>query len=170
MNVLSPAVRHWALWIVGGFLVAWLVGLFWWAMLEPANANRGPLEITIPPGAAEDLAAGRPVPELPSRLDLGRSGQLYVVNNDSAPHFIGGVFIWPGTSATYEPVDKQGQVDCSFHPGGQISFTLTERPSIFVTIIPALMLGVPFGIAFGGAVFVAKRLGLDDEPASAPGA
>lgn len=164
MTRISPAARHWILWVGGGFLVAWLVGIFWWSLLEPAGVG-GPLEITIPEGAAAELAAGRPVPELPAQLDLGRAGEVYVMNLDVSPHYIGGVFIWPGTSATFKPVDKRGEVECSFHPGGQIQFTLDERPSIFVTVIPALLLGVPFGIAFGGAVFVARRLSTEEEAA-----
>jgi len=61
------------------------------------------------------------------------------------------------------PAKKNGQVECTFHPGGAIEVTLTARPPITVTFVPAFMLGAPFGLAFGVATWVGRKLSMDDE-------
>ncbi|MBE0610027.1 MAG: hypothetical protein IH609_11630 [Dehalococcoidia bacterium] len=159
---LSPAARHWILWAAGGIAIGWLVSVFWWSLLEPAGKD-DLRELVIPPGTAALIADGKPVPGIPANLDLGRTRELTITNNDEAEHYIGGALIRPGTTVTIEPVEKDGEVACSFHSAGAIAFTLSERPSIFVTIIPAMMLGLPFGLAFGLSVFVGQRIGMHDE-------
>lgn len=159
---LSPAVRHWILWAVGGIVVGWFVSVFWWWLLEPAGKD-DLSELVIPMGTAALIADGKPAPGIPSNLDLGRTGEITIVNNDEAEHYIAGVLIRPGATITIEPTDKGGEVACSFHSAGAITFTLSERPSIFVTIIPAILLGLPFGLAFGLAVFVGKRISTHDD-------
>lgn len=163
MNALSgPVVRHWVLWVAGGFVVAWLVGIAWWAMLGPTVDDR-PGDVVIPPGAAELIAQGRRVPGVPSTIRANDDGFVRITNNDTAEHYIGGALIRPGASAVIKPVETDGQVSCSFHSAGSIGIELDERPPFRVTIVPALILGVPFGLAFGGAVFVARRLGHEDD-------
>lgn len=159
---LSPAARHWILWAVGGIVVGWLVSVFWWWLLEPVG-KADARELVIPEGTAALIAEGKPAPGIPSNLDLGRTRELTITNNDVAEHYIGGALIRPGTTVTIEPADKEGTVACTFHLAGAISFTLTERPSIFVTLIPAILLGLPFGLAFGLAVFVANRITTHDD-------
>lgn len=166
MMTLSSNQKHWLLWLGGGVMVAWLVGVFWWWLLEPATADDAVKELVIPEGTAAAIAEGKPAPGIPSDFSLGRSGELLVINQDVAEHYIGGALIRPGASLLFEPQTKEGEIACTFHSAGAIGFTLDERPSIFVTIIPALLLGLPFGAAFGVATYVAQRLGMhEDEPA-----
>ena len=159
---LSPAARHWILWAAGGIVVGWLVSVFWWWLLEPVGKD-DLKELVIPNGTAALIAEGKPAPGIPSNLDLGRTGELTITNHDDVEHYIAGVLIRPGITITIEPTDKGGEVACSFHSAGSITFTLTERPSIFVTLIPAMLLGLPFGLAFGLAHFVGHRLTTHDE-------
>ncbi len=159
---LSPAARHWILWAAGGIAVGWLVSVLWWWLLEPVGKEDA-RELVIPEGTAALIAEGKPAPGIPANLDLGRTRELTIVNNDVVEHFIGGALIRPGTTLTFEPAQKEGQVACSFHSAGAIAFTLTERPPLTVTIIPAIILGLPFGLAFGLAVFVGKRISTHDD-------
>lgn len=159
---LSPAARHWILWAAGGIAVGWLVSLFWWWLLEPAGKD-DLRALVIPPGAAALIAEGKPVPGIPADLGLGRTRELTITNDDEAEHYVGGALIRPGTTITIEPVQKDGEVACTFHSSGAIAFTLSERPSIFVTLIPAILLGLPFGLSFGLAVFVGQRLSMHDD-------
>ncbi|PFG73677.1 hypothetical protein [Tepidiforma thermophila] len=162
-NVLaSPITRQLLLWTLGGFLVGWLVSVLWWAMLEPTTA-RAPDEIVIPPGASELIAQGRRVPGIPSVIRGGRTGIVRITNNDAVEHYLAGTLIRPGATAEVRPAEKGGEIACSFHTGGVIGYQLDRRPPITVTFIPAAALGVPFGIAFGVAAIVARRLG--GEPA-----
>lgn len=158
----SSAARQFALWVLGGFLVGWLVSVLWWSLLEPSGKN-APAEIVIPPGAAELIAAGRPVPGVPSVIRAGRTGYVSITNNDTVEHYLGGALIRPGATAIVRPAKTEGTIQCTFHAAGAVGYQLDERPPITVTVIPAAILGVPFGIAFGVATIVARRLG-DDTP------
>ena len=158
----GSAARQLLLWTLGGFVVGWLVSVFWWALLEPTTAE-APDEIVIPPGASELIAEGRRVPGIPSVIRGGRTGIVRITNNDAVEHYLAGALIRPGATAEVHPADKDGQIACTFHVGGVIGYQLDRRPPITVTVIPAALLGVPFGIAFGVAAIVARRLG--DEPA-----
>lgn len=161
---LSSNQKHWLVWLGGGVAVAWVVAVFWWWLLEPTTADEVK-ELVIPEGTAAAIADGRTTTGIPSDFSLGRSGEVLIINQDVAEHYIGGALIRPGATLLLKPQDKEGEVLCTFHPTGSIGFTLDERPSILVTIIPALLLGVPFGLAFGGATYIAQRLGMhEDEP------
>ena len=163
---ISPAVRHWLAWAAGGIAVAWIVGVFWWWLLEPAGKDAAK-EIVIPAGTAAAIAAGRDAPGIPDSFDLDRAREVRIINNDTSEHYIGGTLIRPGADVVIIPEEKEGAVTCSFHSAGAINFTLSERPSLLVTIIPAILLGLPFGLAFGGSVFVAQRLRMHDEAEAA---
>lgn len=164
---LSSNQKHWLVWLGGGVAVAWVVAVFWWWLLEPVTADGEVKELVIPEGTAAAIAEGRTTTGIPANFSVGRSGEVLVINQDVAEHYIGGALIRPGATLLLEPQEKAGEVLCTFHPTGSIGFTLDERPSIFVTIIPALLLGLPFGAAFGVATYVAQRLGMhEDEPAT----
>lgn len=165
----APLVRYLLVWMAGGTLVGWLVGALWWAMLTP-TAPSTPKEIIIPAGAAAAIARGEVPAGIPSALSLSSSGKLLIANHDTAEHLIAGMLVLPGDTVLVTPSEKSGQVECSFHPGGAIDVTLTRRPPITVTFIPAFMLGAPFGIAFGVATWVGRKLSMDDEGEPAPGA
>jgi hypothetical protein len=161
MKLLTNSVaRQLFLWILGGFVVGWLVSVLWWSMLQPTG-EIAPSEIVIPPGAADLIAEGRRVPGIPLVIRSGPAGTVRITNNDSVEHFLAGNLIRPGTTADVRPTVTEGQVVCSFQPGGHIGYQLTEIPPITVTFIPAALLGVPFGLAFGIAAIVSRRIGLD---------
>lgn len=161
--VRSPLARSLVVWVAAGAMVGWLVGFAWWLMLSPSPPSQ-PLTITIPRGAGEAIARGELVPGIPSTLELSSAGQLIVTNHDSREHLIAGTLVLPGDTALITPTNKNGQVDCSFHPAGAIDVSIDSRPPLYVTIFPAFLLGAPFGLAFGVANFVARRLSMEDDP------
>jgi hypothetical protein len=164
MNYLrAPLFRYLLVWMAGGALVGWLVAFLWWTMLTP-TAPSEPREITIPLGAAAAIARGEVPQGIPSSLSLSSSGKLLVANHDSSEHLIAGTLVLPGDTVLVTPSNKNGEVQCTFHPGGAIEVSLTKRPPLYVTFLPAFMLGAPFGLAFGVATYVGKRLGMEDEP------
>ncbi len=158
----SPLVRYLVAWTMGGAVAGWFVAFAWWLMLTP-SAPSTPRVVDIPLGAAAAIARGEVPPGIPSALSLSSAGKLLVANHDSAEHLIAGTLVLPGDTVLVTPTEKNGQVDCSFHPGGAISVTLTERPPVTVTFIPAFLLGAPFGIAFGVATWVGRKLAMDEE-------
>lgn len=159
----TPLTRYLLVWVAGGALVGWLVALLWWSMLTPTAPSQ-PRPITIPLGTAAAIARGELPQGIPSSLALSSGGKLLVANQDSSEHLIAGTLVLPGDTVLVTPANKSGQVDCTFHPGGAIEVSLTDRPPLYVTIVPAFLLGAPFGLAFGVATYVGRKLGVEDDP------
>lgn len=162
----APPAARGVLWrygplVAGCFLLAWGVSFGWWLLLPGSRA----VEVAIPPGTAEAVAAGRAVEALPSRLELRRGDTLVVRNGDGATHRIGTSSVLPGHTVrvpvTASLLAGAGLV-CSFHPGGSIGVSPLARPGIAHTVIPTLLAGVPLALVLVLSVAVAGRL--DDRP------
>jgi len=159
-----PRLAFWGAWIGGGFAIAWALNLLWWAMLEPlADAARVD-ELVIPEGTAAAVAAGQPAPFIPDKLSLGPSAELRVRNLDITDHTVGGKVVPPGGVAVLKPDPDSNQLACTVHPSGYVGLRIDRRPGIQSTLLPAALLGLPFGIAFGVVAMVARRISMDDEP------
>lgn len=153
---------HWSRWVGGGVVVAWVLSVLWWALLEPVQANASGEELVIPEGTASAVEAGARAPFIPSALELGRDGELVVINNDVVAHRVGSWTVLPGERATISSDSASGQLTCTIHPGGVLDFTVAQRPSLWVTGMSALMLGLPIGAVFGFAALVAGRLKVEE--------
>ncbi len=163
---LRHLARNWLPWLAGGMAAAWALSMLWWALLEPAQARASESELVIPAGTAAAVAAGADPPFIPNSLELARSGDLTVINDDVVPHQVGTWTIPPGGSAVIYAAEETGQFTCSIHAGGVIAFTIDKRPSLFTTLYATLILGVPVGLVFGFASTVTRRLAMGEDDGS----
>ncbi len=161
---LRHIARNWLPWLGGAVVAAWAFSMLWWALLEPAHARASESKLIIPDGTAAAVAAGADPPFIPNSLELARSGDLTVINNDVVPHEVGTWTIPPGGSAVISAAEQTGQFTCSIHAGGVIAFSINKRPSLFTTLYATLILGLPTGLIFGFAATVTRRLAMDEEP------
>lgn len=140
------------------FLLAWGVSLGWWLLLPGART----VELVVPPGTAEAVAAGRWDATLPDRLEFRRGDTLAIRNEDSAVHRIGTSAVPAGhtvrIAVTPALLGTAGLV-CSFHPSGSIGVAPLARPGIGHTAIPTLLAGVPLSFALVLSVAIASHLG-----------
>ena len=85
--------------------------------LQPYNIDRAAqtIELTIPPGTADAIAAGQPVPAIPPELVFVLGDTLQVNNQDSVAHELGPLLVPAGASATL-PMDaaENFALTCSF--------------------------------------------------------
>lgn len=165
--------------IVGGVVVGGALGAIFWlttaagataeaAATGAAGAGQRVL-VPIPAGTAERIAAGTAASAVdlpPAAVGLAEGDTLVVRNDDSVVHRVGTWWISPGAvlELPVRALDA-GVFSCTFHPGGTLSLSVARPEGPVSVILPALLLGVPFGAVFGvvGVVF----RGLDDEPAAA---
>lgn len=100
------------------------------AVIIPSIAVNGVLEITIPPGTAESMAAGGRGYELPTRIDLHKGDKIIVHNNDTYPHIMMFAFVLPGQSAerTFTTVGSE-----TYSAGCTIDPTPNGFTSLFVS-------------------------------------
>ena len=139
-------------------VLSWGVSLGWWLLL-PATRT---VELVVPMGAAEAVAAGRRASTLPDRLELRRGDTLVVRNEDRVVHRIGASDVPVGHTVrivvTPALFGTAGLL-CSFHPSGSIGVAPLARPGIGRTVIPTLLAGVPLSFALVLSVAIARRLG-----------
>lgn len=158
-----PVLRRYGPLVAGCFLLAWGVSFGWWWLLPSSRV----VEVAIPAGTSEVVAAGRAVEALPSRLELRRGDTLVIRNGDGVTHRFGTSSVPPGHTVrvpvTASLLAGAGLV-CSFHPGGSIGVSPLARPGIEHTVIPTLLAGVPLSLALVFAVAVAGRLDAGPRP------
>ncbi|MCC6381521.1 MAG: hypothetical protein IT304_03385 [Dehalococcoidia bacterium] len=159
---MKARLRFWGAWIGGGLAVAWALTFIWWLLLEPINRENRTVELVIPRGTAVAVAEGRVAPLVPERLVLGPNLALRVRNEDDVAHRIAGKELPAGATALVK-ADGGNQFSCTIHPAGSVGYSIDSRPNILATVLPSVVLGLPFGIIFGAAALVARRLRMDGD-------
>lgn len=151
---------RWAFWLLAGLaFAAGISAASWFALRDAPGRGPGPVELTIPPGTYERIRSGAALSPIPSTLELVQGDTLIVRNADSVQHRIGLFTVPPGgvTSIPLTRASSQSFV-CSFHPAGVIGLNVKARSSPWTIVWPTLLLGVPFGIAFGALATVMRRI------------
>lgn len=122
----------------------WLIseGAF---LLFKENTDRAPetIELVIPQGTAERVAAGQASPAIPEEMTFVLGDTLMVKNNDSTDHQLGPLWVPSGSSASIklEQADKFAY-SCSFQPSSYLGLNVV-KPTTWVTRLTALGLATP---------------------------
>lgn len=107
--------------------------------------NRGPetIELVIPAGTAELVAAGEDVPSIPDEMIFVIGDVLVVRNEDQATHELGPVVVLPGSTASL-PMDVAGNLAmaCSFTSSNYLGVDVREATD-WITRIVALLSAAP---------------------------
>lgn len=154
-------VRRYGPMVAACFLLSWGVAFGWWLLLPSTRT----VEVVIPPGTAEAVAAGRVDSTLPDRLELRQGDTLVIRNEDLVVHRLGTSTVPSGhtvrMAVTPALLGAAGLV-CSFHPAGSIGVAPLARPGVVHTVIPTLLAGVPLSITLVLSVAIASRLNPDE--------
>lgn len=127
-----------------------------------AFGARGPAEevaVVIPEGTDAAIRAGAAPPDIPRNVEYHQGDVLVLENRDIVTHRLGTWHVGP--QQTFEIVLSEatgGPLSCSFHPAKQIDIEVRSRVDLRIALIPALVLGIPTGLAISGATLVARRL------------
>ncbi len=143
--------------LAGGLSVA-----SWFAFA--GGPTRAPqfVEIVIPAGAAERVAAGERPPSIPSNFTFVVGDTLVLRNEDSVQHQIGGYTV-PAGGVIQAPLRQASSQSflCTFHPAGQVGLTVKGRSNPWSLLWPTFLLGIPLGLAFGAVATVLRRIDWD---------
>lgn len=140
-------------------LISLLIGtLLGWGMSEVAfallrdSSDHAPqqVELVIPAGTAERVAAGQADPALPPDMVFVVGDTLVVKNEDSASHQLGPVWVPPGASArlALNQADKFSYT-CSFQPSRYLGLDVRSRVTMTTRILGTVLAGPPMGILLG---------------------
>ncbi len=113
--------------------------------LQPNNIDRAPqvVEIIIPEGTAERVAAGEDVPSIPSEMVFVVGDVLLVRNEDSVSHELGPLLVPAGSSASL-PMEQAENfaMNCSFQSSSYLGVDVKE-PTTIQTRLTGLSFSVP---------------------------
>lgn len=113
-----------------------LAGLFVGGINEAAhlllkeNTDRAPrtVEIVIPEGTADRVAAGEEIQSIPEEMVFVVGDRLQVINQDSTDHELGPLYIPAGSSASLRMENESQYVlGCSFQSSRYLGFDVRSR-------------------------------------------
>ncbi len=114
------------------------------------NTDRLPeqIELVIPPGTAEKVAAGEPIPSIPDEMTFVLGDTLIVKNEDSVDHELGPLWIPPQSKASLvlDAADRYAY-SCSFQTTRYLGLNV-RQPTTWKTRLLALGFTVPATTAF----------------------
>jgi hypothetical protein len=114
-------------------------------LFQDDRADRTPqtIELVIPPGTADRIAAGSESPTLPDEMNFLVGDVLLVVNQDEVDHQLGPVWVPPGTSASLalDQADNYAY-SCSFQVSRYLDLNV-RLPTTLKTRLTGLSLAVP---------------------------
>jgi len=104
------------------------------------------IELVIPPGTADRVARGESSPAIPDDLTLVVGDTLVVVNQDTADHRLGPLFVPAGTSASLDlPRSESLSYSCSFQTSRYIDLDVREPLDWGTRLQGILFAGLPMG-------------------------
>lgn len=116
-----------------------------WFLGETARAPKT-IVVVIPPGTAELVARGEQPPTLPQGMVFVAGDILSIVNQDSADHQLGPIWIPAGTAGQL----VLGQADklafgCSFSPSKYFDLDIREPLTLSTRVLGIFYAGLPLG-------------------------
>jgi hypothetical protein len=114
------------------------------------NTDRLPeeIELVIPVGTAEKVAAGEPIPSIPEEMAFVLGDTLIVNNQDTVDHQLGPIWIPPRSKASLVlDAAERYAYSCSFQTSQYLGLNVTQ-PTTWKTRLVALGFTVPATTAF----------------------
>jgi hypothetical protein len=101
------------------------------------------IELVIPDGTAERIAAGQSVPSIPEEMVFVVGDTLVVHNNDRSDHQLGPLWVPAGTSASLN-LDQASKLaySCTFQASRYLGLDV-RKPTNWRTRLVALLLAAP---------------------------
>ncbi len=163
-----PLVRRIAISCVIGIAVALVISEGSYYLLNDGT-RRDPqtIELIIPAGTAEQVAAGKSVPSLPTNMTFVEGDVLLVKNQDVTDHQLGPVWVPPDATGSLALGEvNRFRFGCSFQPGRYLGIDVRPAGSSLQSRLLALILIGPPTIAL---IVVYGILVVPLKPASATG-
>lgn len=127
-------------------LVAWLISEFGLLLQQDQNTARPPqqIELIIPAGTAEKVAAGEPAPGIPNEMTFVLGDVLVVRNEDSQTHTLGPLLVPAGASASL-PLNEEDNfsMTCSFNATSYMGLTVRPPTTLRTRIVGITFAAVP---------------------------
>jgi len=112
---------------------------------DPTSRPVQEIELVIPAGTADRIAAGEAAPAIPDSLRLATGDTLLVRNEDAVDHQLGPMWIpADSTGRLVFPRTIAGRYSCSFTAEGSFGIRVEPRLTDFERFVYILVAGLPF--------------------------
>ncbi len=119
-------------------------------LLQKDKSDRAPrqVELVIPAGTAQKVAAGEPVPSIPEEMTFVVGDVLLVKNEDTQAHQLGPMWV-PANSSASLSLDQAANLayQCSFQQSRYLGLNV-RPPTTLGTRLQALFLAAPATASF----------------------
>ncbi|HVN55641.1 MAG TPA: hypothetical protein VMT46_15005 [Anaerolineaceae bacterium] len=131
--------------VIAGLVLAFLIseGAY---LFSPDRLERGPqtIELLIPRGTADRVAAGEPDPSLPAEMRFVQGDLLVVKNEDTSSHQLGPIWVPAGTSGSLLlDTANQYSYECSFELSRYLGVDVRPQVTWLTRLTAILTLGLP---------------------------
>jgi hypothetical protein len=132
-----------------GVVIAGITSEVAYRLLKRENREPNRIQLIIPAGTAKLVSEGNAPPDIPKDLNLVVGDVLTVVNQDSANHQLGPLWIPAGASASMNLGTEQNyMLDCSFQPGNFQNIEVKQPVTTATRLAGILFAGFPLGALF----------------------
>ncbi|MFZ5819907.1 MAG: hypothetical protein ACOYYJ_08390 [Chloroflexota bacterium] len=142
-------IKRIALSVLLGLSVAALTTEISYQALKRENRAPQRIELVIPAGTAAQVEQGEAPPGIPEELTFVVGDTLAVVNQDSADHQLGPLWIPAGASASLNLDSEQNYaMECSFQPARVFGLEVREPVTLTTRLTGIFFAGLPLGALF----------------------
>lgn len=132
-----------------GFLLAGILTEVAYQLLKRENREPQRIELLIPAGTAERVAAGESPPSIPSNMTFVVGDTLAVVNQDVVDHQLGPLWIPAGNTASMNlETDESFAFECSFQPSRYLGVDVNPPVTLGTRAQGIFFAGFPMGAIF----------------------
>lgn len=145
--VLTYAIRLAVIMAASFILVAVFNELTFMGQRDPSDRGARTLELVIPEGTAERVAAGEAVPSIPEDMSFVVGDTLLVVNQDRVDHQLGPVWVPAGSSGSLvmRQVEKYAY-SCSFQQDQVMGINVRPATDIATRLVALALAGPTTGL------------------------
>ncbi|NMC79557.1 MAG: hypothetical protein GYA59_09375 [Chloroflexi bacterium] len=140
--------RRFALVVSAALLFGWLVSEASYQLnREQLRQQPQRIELVIPAGTSQRIAAGDKTSVLPQDLDLVAGDVLVVINQDEVSHQLGPIWVPAGATGTLSLQEPNlYSLSCSFQPQRYLSLNVRPRATTWIRFEGAAAIGLPSGV------------------------
>ena len=118
-------------------------------LLKRENREPERIQLVIPAGTADRVAAGQAPPSIPPNMNFVIGDTLVVVNHDTVDHQLGPLWVPSGTSASMNLTSEENfALECSFQPSKYLGIQVNPPVTLGTRITGILFAGIPLGALF----------------------
>jgi hypothetical protein len=163
----KPYLMRFGLSLAAAFIFGFIVSEVGYRLVPDYNRRQTPerIELIIPNGTADRIAAGETVPSLPDNMQFLQGDVLVVINQDGTSHQLGPIWVPPGSSGTLAMDTPQSySYTCTFQPSQYLGLDVRARLTPWIRLQGVLAISLPTGVLIGlYAMFLMPKKDDDQE-------